>query len=134
MNRRMLRYIGKRALKHYSTIWLIAAVTFFLINSAPALRYSGYRPIGLSEEQKRQFERFDFDQPLVQHFFSYMFVDVETGKRVEISRLDFGVFGVYQIGLENGSTLECGAVCLNFGPSYRQRGVDVEDILFSPYP
>ncbi len=30
-NRKLFRYIGKRALRHYSTIWLIAAVTFLLI-------------------------------------------------------------------------------------------------------
>ena len=130
----MAKYTLRRLVVNVSTIWLIAAATFFLIHSAPALRYSGHRPLMLSEEQKRQFERFDFDQPLVQRFFSYMLVDVETGRWAAISRLDFGVFGVYQIRPESGATLECGVVCLNFGPSYRQRGVDVEDILFSPLP
>jgi ABC-type dipeptide/oligopeptide/nickel transport system permease component len=130
----MINYTLRHLAKFLSTIWLIAAVTFFLINTVPALHDSGHRPLMLSEEQKRQFERFDLDQPLVQRFFSYMLVDVEAGRRAEISRLDFGVFGVYQVGPENGSILECGIMCLNFGPSYRQRGVDVEDILFGPLP
>jgi ABC-type dipeptide/oligopeptide/nickel transport system permease component len=130
----MVNYTLRHLAKFLSTIWLIAAVTFLLINTAPALRYSGHHLFFRDEEQAWQFKRFDFDQPLVQHFFSYMLIDVEKGRRAEISRLDFGAFGVYQIGPENGSTLECGVVCLNFGPSYRQRGVDVEDILFGPLP
>jgi len=130
----MAKYTVRRLAKFFATIWLFAAVTFFILNSAPALRYGGHHPLMLSEEQRRQYERFDFDQPLVQHFFSYMLVDVETGRWAAISRLDFGIFGVYQIGPKNGSTLECGVICLNLGPSYRRRGKDVADILFGPYP
>ncbi len=72
---------------------------------------------------------------MAQRFFSYMLLDVEEGEQSAVGWLDLGLLGVYQVGPESGTRLACGAVCLNFGPSYfRQRGKDVEDILFSPRP
>lgn len=137
MNRRMLRYIGKRALRHYSTIWLIAAVTFLLIEPQLFNRHLYCTDRGCKNvipEVVQRIIRLQ-EQSLAQRFFSYMLLDVEEGEQTAVGWLDLGLFGVYEVGPESGTRLACGAVCLNFGPSYfRQRGKDVEDILFGPRP
>jgi len=77
-------------------------------------------------------QKYHLDQPLAQQFISYILADVSEGKTPGIGKLDLGIFGTYQIGDKTGSTLTCGALCLNLGPSYRQLGRDVENILFDP--
>jgi oligopeptide transport system permease protein len=130
----MVKYTLRRLVWIIPVLFVVAGITFLLMHAAPGgpwERDPERRPVD-PQTQKLLNARFNLDQPMEQQFISYMLVDVDTGKASEVGKLDLGIFGVHQIGPENGATVTCGALCLNLGPSYRQRGRDVEDILFDP--
>jgi len=132
----MINYTLRHVAKFFATIWLFAAVAFFFIEPQLLDRHvyctdRGCKGVIIEVVQRNVRLK---DQPLAQRFLSYMLVDMEKGEQAAVGWLDLGFFGVYQVGPASGTRLACGAVCLNFGPSYRQRGKDVEDILFGPRP
>ena len=132
----MAKYTLRRLVWIIPVILVVAIITFLLMHAAPGGpwdRDPGRRQVD-AQTQKTLNARFNLDQSLVQQFISYMMVDVDEGKTPEIGKLDLGIFGTHQIGPKTGSTVTCGALCLNLGPSYRQRGRDVENILLDPTP
>jgi oligopeptide transport system permease protein len=111
---------------------LVAGITFILMHAAPGGpwdRDPNQRQVDATT-QKLLNERFNLNQSLGQQFVSYMFVDVKDGKTGGIGTLDLGIFGTYTIGDKSAGKVVCGALCANLGPSYRQRGREVENILF----
>lgn len=132
----MAKYTLRRLVWIIPVIFLVAGITFLMMHAAPGGpwdRDPERRQVD-AQTQKLLNARFNLDQPLGQQFISYMLVDVDEGKTPEIGKLDLGIFGVHQVGPKTGTTVTCGALCLNLGPSYRQRGRDVENILLDPSP
>ena len=93
----------------------VALTAFLLMHAIPGSpwnRVSGERAlknIYLDENTRKALDRhFGLDQPLWRQFTAYILGDSDEA----------GIF-------------TCGVVCGNFGPSYRQRGRSVQDILFS---
>jgi oligopeptide transport system permease protein len=130
----MARYTLRRLVWIVPVILLVAAITFLLMHAAPGGpwdRDADRRQVP-PEVQRQLNQKYNLDQPLLQQFISYMFVDVNPGKTDGIGALDLGILGKYQVGEKTGSTVTCGALCINLGPSYRQRGRDVEEIMFDP--
>jgi oligopeptide transport system permease protein len=132
----MAKYTLRRLVWIIPVLFVVAGITFLMMHAAPGGpwdRDPNTRQVD-AQTQKMLNTRFNLDQSLGQQFISYMLVDVDAGKTPEIGKLDLGIFGTYQIGSKTGSTVSCGALCLNLGPSYRQRGRDVENILLDPLP
>src|SRR5512135_2471002 len=118
----MAKYTLRRLVWIIPVIFLVAVVTFLLMHAAPGGpwdRDPGRRQVD-SQTQKLLNARFHLDEPLAQQFISYMLVSVDDGKTPDIGKLDLGIFGTYQVGPKTGTTVTCGAICLNMGPSYRQ--------------
>lgn len=132
----MARYFFRRLTWIIPVLLVVAGITFIMMHAAPGGPWD--RDLERRQvdptTQRLLNERFNLDQPLGQQFVSYMLLDVKAGKSDGIGKLDLGLFGTYQIGEETGDTLTCGALCGNLGPSYRQRGFDVENILFNVLP
>lgn len=93
------------------TLLVIIAITFILMHEAPGGpwdRDPGRRQVDASTQAMLN-KKFGLDKPMWRQFVAYVFGDFnDEGKFV------------------------CGAICGNFGPSYRQRGRTVQDILFVP--
>ena len=106
----MATYIIRRLLWMIPVLLIIALVTFLLMHAAPGGpwdRDPSRRQLDAAT-QERLNEEFGLDKPMWRQFTSYMIGD-------------FGSEGDF----------ECGAICGNLGPSYRQRGRTVQEILFS---
>jgi oligopeptide transport system permease protein len=107
----MTAYFLRRLLWLIPVLITVSLVTFIIMRSAPG------GPWDTSEErrqvdastQKSLEAYYGLDKPMWRQFFAYVIGDVngQTGKYV------------------------CGLVCGNLGPSYRQRGRTVQDILFA---
>jgi oligopeptide transport system permease protein len=106
----MTGFLIRRVVWMVPVLFTIALVTFALMHSAPGGpwdRDPGRRQIDAAT-QARLNEQFGLDKPMWRQFVAYVLGDFnEDGKFV------------------------CGAVCGNLGPSYRQRGRSVQEILFS---
>lgn len=95
----MGRYIIKRSLLAVITIYVVATLTFFLMNAVPGGPYEAEKAI--SPQAKAALEaKFGLDKPLGSQYISYM------------------------QNLLKG----------DFGPSLKQRGREVKDIIFSKFP
>jgi oligopeptide transport system permease protein len=132
----MAKYTLRRLVWIIPILFLVAGITFLMMHAAPGGPWDRdleRRQVD-AQTQKMLNSRFNLDQPLGQQFISYMLVDVDEGKTSEIGKLDLGILGVHQIGPKTGATVTCGALCMNLGPSYRQRGRDVENIILDPLP
>lgn len=132
----MAKYTLRRLVWIIPVIFLVAGITFLMMHAAPGGpwdRDPERRQVDAAT-QKMLNTRFNLDQTLGQQFISYMLVDVNQGKSPEIGKLDLGIFGVHQVGPKDGTVVTCGAICMNLGPSYRQRGRDVENIILDPLP
>jgi oligopeptide transport system permease protein len=106
----MIRYIIQRLLWAIPVLFLIALITFSLMHAAPGGpwdREPGRRQVDPITEQRLN-HQFGLDKPMWRQFAAYMVGDFD----------DEGVF-------------VCGVICGNLGPSYRQRGRSVQEILFS---
>ena len=107
----MITFIIKRLLAMIPILFVVAAITFFLMHAAPGGpwdRDPAARQVD-STTQKLLNSFYGLDKPLWRQFMAYTIGDVDSkGKYV------------------------CGAICGNLGPSYRQRGRTVQDILFKP--
>ena len=132
----MAKYFVRRMAWIIPVIIVVAGITFILMHAAPGGPWDRdleRRQVDATT-QKLLNERFNLDQPLGQQFVSYMLVDVKEGKSPGVGTLDLGLLGTFTIGDKAGSKVVCGALCGNLGPSYRQRGRDVESILFDIPP
>jgi oligopeptide transport system permease protein len=89
----------------------VSAVTFILMHRAPGGPWDrdlSARQVDATT-QKLLNEYYGLDKPLWRQYMAYVFGDTNTkGEFV------------------------CGMVCGNMGPSYRQRGMTIQDILFKP--
>lgn len=95
----MAKYIIKRVLLAAITIFVVATLTFFLMNAVPGGPYEAEKAI--SPQAKAALEaKFGLDQPLGKQYLTYM------------NNLLHG----------------------DFGPSLKQRGREVKDIIFSKFP
>jgi oligopeptide transport system permease protein len=95
----------------------VALIMFLLMHAIPGTPWRNYSPYfrlmpGISIDpytERELFRRFGLDQPLWRQFSSYI------------------------IGyLDTDGSFSCGAVCGNLGPSIRQRGRTVQEVLFEP--
>lgn len=95
----MAKYILKRLLLAAITIFVVATLTFFLMNAVPGGPYEAEKAI--SPQAKAALEaKFGLDQPLGKQYLTYM------------NNLLHG----------------------DFGPSLKQRGREVKDIIFTKFP
>jgi len=107
----MTTYLVRRLLWLIPVVLIVAGITFILMHNAPG----GPWDRDPSAKQvdpttlKRLEEYYGLNKPLWRQFMAYMIGDV-NGKG------DF----------------VCGLVCGNLGPSYRVRGVTIQDYLFKP--
>ncbi len=95
----MTKYIIKRLLMAVLTVFLVATLTFFLMNAVPGGPYEAEKSI--SPQAKAALEaKFGLDQPLFRQYLTYM-KNIIKG---------------------------------DFGPSLKQRGREVIDIILSKFP
>ena len=106
----MTTYIIRRLLWLIPVLLTVSAVTFVVMRSAPGGPWD-------TDAERRQ-------------------VDAATAKSLAagLDKPMWRQFYAYVIGDTNSQTKEwvCGVICGNLGPSYRQRGRTVQDILFAP--
>jgi oligopeptide transport system permease protein len=105
-------YLVRRLLWLIPVLLTVSAITFILMHTAPGGPWDrdlSARQVDATT-QKILNEYYGLDKPLWRQFIGYVFgdTDVRTGKFV------------------------CGLVCGNMGPSYRQRGQTIQQILFDP--
>ncbi len=105
----MVKFIVNRALWMVPVVVLIALVTFIMMHTAPGGPWDRdpSRPSIDAATQARLNQQFGLDKPMWRQFVAYTFGDFDDAGR-----------------------FVCGAMCGNLGPSYRQRGRTVQDILF----
>jgi oligopeptide transport system permease protein len=105
----MFVFIARRLSWTLPVLFLIALITFLLMHAAPGgpwERDPNRRQLDAAAQQRLD-EEFGLDKPMWRQFISYIIGDFDAD----------GEF-------------TCGAICGNLGPSYRQRGRTVQDILF----
>lgn len=106
----MIAYVVRRLLWMIPTLFFVALITFVLMHAAPGGPWD--RDLSARQVDSRTQEllnkEFGLDKPL--------FINTEGGNPLDSQFLNY-------IG---------GALQGNLGPSYRQRGMNVEDILFRP--
>jgi len=106
----MLTYLMRRLFWLVPVLITVSAVTFILMHHAPGGPWNREDQPEADPVTLANLERFyGLDKPLWRQFVAYTFGD-------------FNVKGEFV----------CGAMCGNLGPSYRQRGLQVEEVLFSP--
>jgi len=107
----MAAYIFRRLLWMIPVLLALAAVTFYLMHKAPGGPWD--RDLSSRQvdpnTQARLNEFYGLDKPLWRQFIAYVFGD-----------------------FKKDGTFACGLMCGNLGPSYRQRGLTIEQILFNP--
>lgn len=105
----MVAYLVRRILWLIPVIFTVSLVTFILMHNAPGGPWD--RDISMRQvdpaTQAKLNEYYGLDKPLWRQFTAYLVGDVDTK----------GAF-------------VCGLVCGNMGPSYRQRGRTIQEILF----
>lgn len=107
----MITFIIRRLLLMIPVILLVGLVTFVLMRSAPGSPWdTNADKAGVDETTRKRLEAYyGLDKPIWRQFTAYMVGDINAeGQFV------------------------CGFMCGHMGPSYRQRGRQVEDILFAP--
>lgn len=108
----MTTYIIRRLLWLIPVLLTVSAVTFVVMRSAPGGPWD-------TDAERRQ-----VDAATAKSLAAYYGLDKPMWRQ----------FYAYVIGDTNSQTKEwvCGVICGNLGPSYRQRGRTVQNILFSP--
>lgn len=104
-------YLLRRLLWLIPVLITVSAVTFILMHRAPGGPWDrdlSARQVDATT-QKLLNEYYGLDKPLWRQYMAYVFGDTNT----------------------KGEFI-CGMVCGNMGPSYRQRGMTIQDILFKP--
>ena len=104
-------YLARRLLWLIPVLLTVSAITFVLMHSAPGGpwdRDPSARQVD-SNTQKLLNEYYGLNKPLWRQYVAYIVGDINReGKFI------------------------CGLICGNMGPSYRQRGLTIQDILFKP--
>jgi oligopeptide transport system permease protein len=107
----MTTYLIRRLLWLVPVLLVVATITFFLMHAAPGGPWD--RDLSARQVDARTQEilneYYGFNKPLWRQFVGYIIGD-----------------------LNNEGSFKCGLICGNLGPSYRMRGMQVEDMLFSP--
>ena len=108
----MTTYIIRRLLWLIPVLLTVSAVTFVVMRSAPGGPWD-------TDAERRQ-----VDAATAKSLAAYYGLDKPMWRQ----------FYAYVIGDTNSQTKDwvCGVICGNLGPSYRQRGRTVQNILFSP--
>ena len=108
----MTTYIIRRLLWLIPVLLTVSAVTFVVMRSAPGGPWD-------TDAERRQ-----VDAATAKSLAAYYGLDKPMWRQ----------FYAYVIGDTNSQTKEwvCGVICGNLGPSYRQRGRTVQEILFAP--
>ena len=105
----MIRFVVRRLLWMVPVLFTVTLITFLLMHAAPGGpwdRDPGRRQIDAATQAKLD-HQFGLDKPMWRQFVAYVLGDVD-----------------------DEGQLVCGAICGNLGPSYRQRGRTVQEILF----
>lgn len=105
-------YLARRLLWLIPVLLVVSAVTFFLMHMAPGGpwdRDPSARQVD-PNTQRLLNEYYGLNKPLWRQFTAYTFGD-----------------------WDKDGNFDCGLICGNMGPSYRQRGVMIQDYLFKPY-
>ncbi len=105
----MIRYLLKRLLWLIPVILVVSSITFFLMHNAPGGpwdRDPSARQVDAITQQRLN-EYYGLDKPLWRQYMAYIIGDFK----------------------KDGS-FDCGLVCGDLGPSYRQRGRTIQEILF----
>jgi len=108
----MGKYLIRRLLWLIPVILVVSGITFILMHSAPGGPWD--RDLSARQvdptTQRLLNEYYGLDKPLWRQFMAYLIGDTNstTGK------------------------WKCGLICGNLGPSYRMRGLSIQQILFSP--
>jgi len=105
----MFRFVARRLLWMVPVLFTVTLITFLLMHAAPGGpwdRDPGRRQIDAATQAKLD-HQFGLDKPMWRQFVAYVFGD-----------------------FDDEGTFVCGAMCGNLGPSYRQRGRTVREILF----
>jgi oligopeptide transport system permease protein len=105
-------YLARRLLWLIPVLLTVSAVTFFLMHMAPGGpwdRDPSARQVDPTT-QKLLNEYYGLNKPLWRQFVAYALGDID----------------------KNGKFV-CGLICGNMGPSYRQKGIMVQNYLFKPH-
>ncbi|HET7143374.1 MAG TPA: ABC transporter permease [Anaerolineales bacterium] len=109
----MTTYFLRRLLWLIPVLITVSLVTFTIMHNAPGSPWDatgeGRRALDASTQQKLE-TFYGLDKPIWRQFIAYTFGD-----------------------FNNKGKFECGAMCGNLGPSYRQKGLTVQQILFSAF-
>lgn len=107
----MIKYILRRLLWLIPVILVVSAITFILMHSTPGGPWDRDMSARQVDDNTQRLlnDYYGLDKPLWRQFVAYIIGDTNL----------------------NGE-FKCGVVCLNLGPSYRRRGLYVQDILFNP--
>jgi oligopeptide transport system permease protein len=107
----MGKFIIRRLLWLFPVILVVSGITFILMHAAPGGPWD--RDLSARQvdpnTQRVLNEYYGLDKPLWRQFTGYVFGDVNSNDE-----------------------FVCGLVCGNLGPSYRQRGLTIQQILFMP--
>ncbi len=109
----MTTYFLRRVLWLIPVLFTVSLVTFFIMRSAPGSPWDAQaeNKRAIDPSTQRQLEKFyGLDKPLWRQFIAYTIGD-----------------------FDEESKFVCGAVCGNLGPSYRQKGLTVQQVLFMPF-
>jgi oligopeptide transport system permease protein len=107
----VLGFLLRRFLQFIPTLVVISIITFALMKAAPG------GPWDRDAESKQV-------SPQIQRL-----LELQYGLNKPLWRQ----WMAYNIGdFDDSGTFKCGAICGNLGPSFRQRGLNVEEILFKP--
>ena len=109
----MTTYFLRRLLWLIPVLFTVSLVTFFIMRSAPGSPWDAQaeNKRAIDPSTQRQLEKFyGLDKPLWRQFIAYTIGD-----------------------FDEESKFVCGAVCGNLGPSYRQKGLTVQQVLFMPF-
>jgi oligopeptide transport system permease protein len=108
----MTTYLIRRLFWLIPVLFTVSLVTFVIMRSAPGSPWDtdpDRRQVDASTQKSLE-EYYGMDKPMWRQFVGYVIGDWNT----------------------KSNKFVCGLVCGNLGPSYRQRGRTVQDILFSP--
>jgi oligopeptide transport system permease protein len=112
----MLQLIVRRLIWIIPVLFVVALATFLLMHLVPGTPWdmggpralSGYSYTPDRATLAEWDRRYGLDKPLWRQFMAYLVGDVADGR------------------------FECGVVCGNLGPSFRQHGRSVQEVLFEP--
>lgn len=122
----MARFLIRRLLWLIPVMFIVAAITFVLMHAAPGGPFDRdpqQRQVD-AVTQKRLNEQFGLDKE--------MWLDFPALMAGNIPGFFDTQFFTYMIGGTVNGEWRCGFICGNMGPSFRQRGMSVQQIVLEP--